>query len=242
MKNRKTKIHPAFIFLIIIFAVCGIVILSFYKLGSSNKQDIEKNLDEVLEIPKNIQDDFLNVNEIHWGHMPLTYKIENENECNLKLKNRIEEAFETIQLETDGVVAFEKTDENPDIEVFCKPYNYRENSGELGELSSFDIVYADSIFDTDYNNKNLIIKSTINFYGAGLICETGYPAIEVHQIMKSFGFGNEYKINDVMRPEVEEKSLNCKVEGISEEHINCLKYIYSNGELGNSCSGLNFIE
>lgn len=224
--------------LIIIWILIAIFALYFIINGFINiSRDNSFN-----NIQTEIEDNFTNTNKTHWGHMPIIYKIENENECDFKVIDRINQAFSNIQSETEELLSFEKTNEIPDISIFCKPYHYEETYGVLGEASAFYILHGDAIFETHPNKEKLITNATINFYGVGLVCKTGYPALEVHEILHTFGFGHDYGINNIMREEVEETSANCKVEEIGDKHINCMKYIYSNGMIGNNCSGIDFTE
>jgi hypothetical protein len=157
----------------------------------SKKNPVENQLNENISYQK---DQFSNITELHWTHMPLSYKIIN---CTDYQKNRIVKAFNQIQKETENVVSFENVQINEDITVYCnkeeRPTGYYDyyTSGE-----SYYQVYE--------NYSNRIAHAEINFYG---ITETTYssgctiyPDIEIHEILHAFGFEHTNQSNHIMNP------------------------------------------
>jgi len=181
-------------------------------------------------IKEEIIDNFPNISEVHWTHMPLKYKFENE--CIERLVNLSKLAFKKIEFETSYLVSFEETLEEPDISIYCKPTRY-DKSGE------YEI--ADAFFTTSPDYENLIIKGEINIYGQGSVCNTGYPALEVHEVLHLFDIPHNPLIRSIMHPYSAESSSRCKIIEIDEEYISCLRYIYSNGKFNGSCSFPNYI-
>lgn len=179
--------------------------------------------EEIVDVET--KDDFLEIKEPHWRHMPLTYKINN---CPERQKNLTRLAFEKIEFETGYIVDFEETSEEPDIEINCKL------QGVGGESAIADALpYTDTYFP------NLIYYADINFYGQGGICLTGYPALEVHEILHTFGFVHNGLTSSIMHPYSAESSRKCETTKMDDQYTNCLKYIYSNGEFG-ECSIKNY--
>jgi len=180
----------------------------------------QEELDQhILERTLQKEDRFSNISELHWGHIPLTYKFESE--CIERLSNLMRGALGNITYETNSIVTFKEVFENPDISIYCKEGQY------LGEQYAF----GDSIHNLNKYNSNLIINGEINIYGQGITCPTGYPALEVHEILHLFGFGHTQNIQSIMYPSAF-LSRYCTTTKINDEYTSCLKYIYSNGKEG----------
>lgn len=172
-------------------------------------------------------DDFLEIKEPHWGHMPLTYRIDN---CIERQTNLTRLAFEKIEFETGYIVNFEETSENPDILIYCDP----TISGNEDRTIAEAFPYVDPYFE------NLIAYADITFYGQGGVCLTGYPALEVHEILHTFGFEHNPFNQNIMAPYSADYSRKCETTKIDDEYVSCLRYIYSNGEIG-ECSIKNYM-
>ena len=244
------KMEKKFIAFVIVMLVISSLIIFYPQNSKKLNWDMEKLANEPLKAntkgPIRPNDYFSNIEEPHFTNLPITYLIVNEEECNEKVKNRIHEAFEKIQSETGGYVAFknleEETEELEDISVYCEGYNSQELYGSLGEGSASVVIHGDSMPYSYNYDSSLIEYAIINFYGSGLVCNTGYPALEVHEILHALGFDHDYGVNSIMRPEVEGTSKDCSITEMDKEHINCLKYIYSNGVIEGDCSDLSFID
>jgi len=207
--------------LLIVLILVGILFTGLYLFNSKKEAPFTGQI--IMEFP----DDFSENEVLHWGHMPLSYKIQNPDACSVDLKDRVDLAFKKINYETGRKVFFKEVDENPDISVFCKDYSYQENIGVTGEVSSFDVKYGDAVYWVSPDNSDLIINARVNFYGKGSVCSTGYPTTEVHEILHALGFEHNYRVNSIMRPEPAESSQSCKFVKIDEEIISTLKEIYS---------------
>lgn len=200
--------------------VGGFVYLTF-KPGSPTGLAVLSPQEPELEGVKQVevvQDDFPNYDGLHWGHMPITYGIRTE--CPEKVEARIHDAFSRITSETRGKVLFKEIEGYPDIRVFCKPY---ESYSTIGYIQ---VIYGDELTYFSESDENLIVGSDINFYGAGSVCLTGYPALEVHEILHALGIEHNYRLHSIMRPEVEGPSNECKITGIDKEIVPELEGIY----------------
>jgi len=154
--------------------------------------------------------------------MPIT------NECKQRLKDLMISAFNNITYETDGLVYFNETSKKPDISLYCESENI--SKGDT------DIRLGDAICSTDDSNKKLITSATIRIYGQGMLCGTGYPALEVHEILHVLGFKHNPMSQSIMQSYMASTSNQCKIKHIDEEYISCLKNIYSNGKINGNCS------
>ena len=91
-----------------------------------------------------LEDQYSNVEEPHWGHMPLTYNFDN---CTDKRIERVEKAMDYIHEEINGI-SFEKTySEDEDIKFYCLEEYRADKSDYIGIARFF----------TDYSQENLIL-------------------------------------------------------------------------------------
>ena len=194
---------------------------------SMNKKDLEK---------VKIEDNYSNISELHWGHMPLTYKIEGE--CLERILNSTKLAFEKIKEET-GLIWFEEVEENPDISVYCRILKDNNVPGDviIVNVDSYEVGNSRKTIDS---KRNLITYGELGIPGRG-VCGTGYPAVEVHEILHLLNIPHNPLTNSIMHPYTADYSSKCKITKIDKEYVSCLKYIYSNGEFNGNCNFLNFI-
>src|SRR3989338_10203472 len=68
----------------------------------------EPQTNSELMINETINDDYANVVEPHYTHMPITYKIKHPEECINGMDSRIKLALSIIEEDTDGVVRFQE--------------------------------------------------------------------------------------------------------------------------------------
>ena len=174
-------------------------------------------------------DEFNNSNFPHWNHMPLTYEIDSN--CNPRLINLTKLAFEKIKNETGGLVYYVPANETPDISVYCKPGNY----------TSIQYTIEDTNCLMQRNNSNIISYAEINIYGQGMVCGTGYPAIEVHELLHALGFIHSPHPNSIMYPFSADSSAECKTTHIDKTYISCLKNTYSDGRIPGNCTNMDTI-
>ncbi len=79
----------------------------------------EPQTNSELMINETINDDYANVVEPHYTHMPITYKIKHPEECVNGLDGRIKLALSIIESDTDGVVRFQEDINSADMEIDC---------------------------------------------------------------------------------------------------------------------------
>jgi hypothetical protein len=65
------------------------------------------------------EDDFSDVPYMHFKKMPITWRIENYDECWKTEVDKIRNAFEVIENSTEKIVRFEEVFDSPDINVLC---------------------------------------------------------------------------------------------------------------------------
>ncbi len=171
-----------------------------------------------------LKDDFADSNEPHWTHMPLTYEIDNT--CGERLQNLMILGMDKINNETSEYVTFEKAIDNPDIYFYCRDFIYDPDVNQ---------VLADTLITYDTENDDIITHIDVNMYGQGQICATGYPALEVHELLHGLGFDHNVFLESIMSAYAEDVSRKCKITKIDKPYTDCLMYIYSNGEVGD-CS------
>lgn len=86
---------------------------------SSDEYVYTPNIENISKNIQTTEDQFPNIKELHWGHMPLTYQVINRENCGNLGDKEINLSFEILQNNTDYLVKFILTDENPDILVNC---------------------------------------------------------------------------------------------------------------------------
>ncbi len=161
-------------------------------------------------------DEFSNTTKIHWSHMPLTYKFETN--CPEKREIEMRKAFEQLKQDTGFLLWFKETKTNPDISIYCKESQWEKWKDE---------TLADALIHLDKSNKNLIIKGEINLYGQQTrLCKTGYPRLEVHEILHLFGFRDVGDMSSVMFS-YQLDYQDCKIKKIDKDIEKALKEIYS---------------
>lgn len=181
---------------------------------------------------KQVEEDlFSGVDKLHWGHMPITYSFSNY--ATERQTDLVRKAFLTIENETHNKIKFKEVQEESDIIIYFKERVWSRYE---------DTILGEALFKTSYLNKNLITSGEINFYGQGMVCLTGYPALEVHEILHLFGFENDPLLDKIMSEYSSDSSSKCKIKEIEKRYVECLKQIYSNESYQNNCEGIEFIE
>jgi len=214
------------LFIIILVFNFSSNIFSKENLDEESKDNFTNERIQVIEI----NDKFSNISEVHWTHMPITYKFENG--CVERQISLTKLAFISISNETSFLIYFREVSESPDILIHCKSREWVKDASKitLGEASS----------NTSDYNKGLITNSEIIFYSGGMTCNTGYPALEVHEILHTFGLRDIGNLDKIMSGYSAESSAKCKIKFIDTETLSCLKYIYSNGTIQGNCSRVLF--
>jgi len=172
--------------------------------------------------------------------MPVTYKFETEkctdtkwtDCCRERVINLTLLAFRSITNETAGTVYFNEVSQDPDISIYCEE---SEHSSSLIE------TLAEASCEKDDYNEKLISHATLTIYGQGMACNTGYPDLEVHEILHTFGFIHNAKMGSIMQPYSAMTSAECETTKIDDEYISCLKNIYSDGVIEGDCSKIDTI-
>lgn len=211
-----------------------------YWLFSSQSIELLQNQDNLTnstsEIAPNLTmpiDSFSYASYPHWDHMPLSYQINNT--CDIRLINLVKLAFSKIENETEGLVYYVPTNNTPDIIINCEAADYSTSD------KFFKQAIEDTTCITDTTSSNIISHAQINIYGQGAVCDTGYPAVEVHELLHSLGFVHSPHTNSIMYPFFADSSSECKITHIDPEYISCLDNTYSNGSVAGSCQNIDTI-
>lgn len=243
------------IFLIVIL-ILGIIFFNLFNGG-------------IKKFSSSKSENYSKIEEMHFNHMPLTYYVDIFNEPysenvirgesydivvpvavyplgHEKKMSDIQWAFQVIENATDGLVRFKEVNlsDNPDIKVigvtpnemeFFLNSTYNETGSSDGILGIADpvndsvIIYNGTIY---YQPTRTRIDESNWYYGRCV----DFPTTEIHETLHILGFYHTNKtIDSVMYP----IDYPCKVKKIDDEIVSCLKYIYSNGEIGGRCSENN---
>lgn len=218
-KQSKNILILVSILLILIIILSGLFVY-FSNKNITGKVILEDNIDNLNET-----DIFSSVNELHYGNMPITYTLKEE-ECGAVMTERIKKAFDIISNETDNVVIFEdvsnkSVNESQEVDIVIHCYR------ELKEDKEF-YISGEAIYSSEGANPNLIALSDINFYKVNPEANnqfsggcTGYPNTEIHEILHTFGFEHKEGYS-IMNP----ISDGCRITMIEKEITDKLKEIY----------------
>jgi hypothetical protein len=156
--------------------------------------------DIVSDQAPSIEDNFPDINKLHWSHMPLVYKFSEELHCEGASKKRILMAFNEIKSSTNGSVDFIEG-ENYDLLINC--YSSTKDKSYYEGDYRYDFL-GEAI--TDYTEGgNIILNASINFYPFRNSC--GYfPFIEIHEILHTFN----YQHNDQESCSIMASVSNCR--------------------------------
>ena len=179
-------------------------------------------------------------------------------------KERIRWALRIIENSTDNLIQFKEVEiyENPNIMIYGRPPKETENNdrfiteGSAGPTEILDnkILKSEVIL---YASKSGGYRGETNtFVKDGYLWESTeydlietisweadackeFPQTELHEILHALGFDHVYDDSYSIMAPIKHKIQSCKVKEIDKEIASCLKYIYSNGEIGEGCSNLN---
>jgi len=195
-----------------------------------------QELNNSLIIINEIEDNFSNIDTLHWTHMPIIYKFSEGDVCREIRKNKILLAFNEITDLTNGTVYF-KEGEDYDLLLSCS--NSLKDEQRLVEGYWITTLGEGGINSI---SENRILEAIANFYPVIDSCGY-YPFVEIHEILHCFGYGhNDKKACSIMSSYSDCKSKydGCNKPYLNKEYISCLKYTYSNGKEMGDCSGVNF--
>ncbi len=168
--------------------------------------------------------------------MPITYSIENENDCGIYETNKIEKAFQRISNAALGLINFQKVDDadaEANIEITCKfikdcyykKIDIRKEEGVIYEYESI-CAHAAGVAEITKMEGFHIKKAEIDLIGLAGFAETsargasgfyigscGHPTVEIHEILHAFGFGHSNDPESVMYHQAELVPYTIQREG-----------------------------
>ncbi len=192
--------------------------------------------------------------KVQWEKMPLAYQILNKDDCGAYETRKIGRALARIQEATNNVVQFQEVEEDANLEFRCKfikdcykkKIDIRREEGVIYEYESICPHEAGIAKITDYQGFT-IKKATIDIIGLAGFAETsghgasgfyvgscGHPAVEIHEILHTFGFGHTNNSESIMYHQAELVPYTILQEGactgsekkIDLEIIDDLLFIY----------------
>lgn len=196
-----------FISIFIILGLAGFGIYGVHNLAG----DIPKTKPEdVTNISANeifIEDNFSKIEELHWSHMPISYYVYEE--CGRYEISRVERAFNKIQNDSGGAIAFEKHNSSvpSDIEVRC---SFLENCYK--KLSYGDFICSHDLSKVQLDIEgNIITGANIELIGLAGFMETenrgpsgfvsatcGHLNREVHALLRAFAYPENSDSDSIM--------------------------------------------
>ena len=155
-KQSWIKRHP---FLIVII---GFFILAFLVdlFSEDNSLDSTKKLS--LSLREEIVDNFSNIEQLHWAHMPLTYSVSDADDCEDWEIQEFIDAMKIIENSTNGIVSFVKVENESDLKFHCV----------VNEKKCENVSF-------DYN------RDTVNWYDEGIVERNNETIYNVRKIWGS---------------------------------------------------------
>lgn len=178
-----------------------------------------------------IEDEFSHIGRPHWGHMPLTYSIMNEEGCGRYESNRIRRALADVMNVTNNVVLFKKANGTAaDIEITCTFIEdcYKVTTEITDEYSvRYETICRHQLGVTGTTRLgNQIVKAEIELFGLAGFAETkregpsgfyvgtcGHAITEVHELLHAFGYPHSEDNSSIMYPSADTFSLVTQKEG-----------------------------
>ncbi len=228
--------------------------------------DISITTKAIFEREDEIKDNFSDIEEFHFTHMPLTYKIDVDTTPTTNDAYEVERiiwALQIIENSTDNLIQFKKADfnETPDIIIYGRPPLESEDK---------DRFIIEGLASPNETKENRIINADITLYAGETFLWAGgshleviggnlwevteydprestswevddcehFPNTEVHEILHALGIGHNYNDSHSIMFPIDYPIQSCKTEEIDKEISSCLKHIYSNGKIGGDCSNL----
>lgn len=202
------------IYIISIFISVG-VFLALIVFGVINFQEVPF-CEEVNESGSvywdEMQDQFSHVDKLHWWHMPLTYVFLNSNEddfgdCQEHQVERIRDAFDIVEISTNGILSFKEEEVYGDIFISChgatgKGVYMTEGTAEYEAMG------------------DVITKATLKFF-THRNCGT-WPDVEIHEVLHLFGYEHVDDEWSIMSP----VAVRCDLGEIDNEIVQDLIEIY----------------
>lgn len=125
--------------------------------------------DEYSESQKPIKEDnFSNIQELHWTHMPLSYKFVNIGNCNEIQINHMKKGLEIVENSTDGLVSFVESEGEIDLRIEC--INRKELVKE--EEICKNVSFADKPERISWYDDGFLDRSKERFISAKILSTT----------------------------------------------------------------------
>ena len=198
--------------LVVLIVAILLVIGVFYYLGADVVDEIEEETEILSPLDIDV-DSYSHIQELHWGHMPLSYGFpapgEFQVECDSAQRQRLRQAFDILDDETNGAVNFVEAAKDYNIFIYC-------NGAKARDFNIMEIV------DIDYDIKDVLIKRvTFDFYEHAN-CGT-WPDIEVIVTLLALGIPHNEDKESIMYPFV----TKCDFEVVDQDIIDKLIRLYA---------------
>lgn len=161
----------------------------------------------------------------HWASKTITYEFSSNNPCSTQERADINSAFNILHNQTNGLLSFF---ENSGGKILISCYDSYDSRGASAWAAPW------------LNQYGQIEKATIDFYKippTGIECQT-YPHLEIHEILHTLGFEDDFSSAQGVMYFGRTGEYWNPCNQLDTRIAECLKNIYSNGNVGNSCTGI----
>jgi len=173
-------------------------------------KNVTKKNEEIIEKIEEVDEEKEEIMKPHWVDLPITFFIENKEECGDYEVRKIRRAFDEIENVTNNLVKFKEINEPANIDLKCSfiedCYQYKVDiREEEGVIYKYETVceHAKGTAQIIGSRGYEIIKAKIEIIGlAGFAEQTGKGAsgfyigncghltTEIHEILHTFGYGH----------------------------------------------------
>ena len=140
-----------------------------------------------------------------------------DKECSEEKKEKMKEAFEIVEKETEIISFYEGENLSSEILILCSENSFEENKENKKTFIAGEGGPSKFLNLTPYP---LIIQGEIKLYSKKDIKECFYPIVELHELLHVFGFEHVNNKKSVLYP-----YLDCE-QKLDKEIIENLKKIY----------------
>ncbi len=182
-----------FIYLILVFTLINLIVYFVFSLGYFQPLKIFQAQEQKLEIKNSTYTVPQFYPNMKFNHNEITYTIEQI--CPEKTRQRVLSAFIELSNQTNNLIKFIPTNNQPDIEVICSENSTESISEEYfvaGEGGAKEIVFT--------GKYSVISNGTIYLYENKETKECDWPNVEIHELLHVFGFDHSTDSESLMYP------------------------------------------